>query len=43
MGNVEVSEQEIKEFREIFNLVDKDKGGTISVQEVQDLMDMLGM
>ena len=33
----------IKEFREIFNLVDKDKGGTISVQEVQDLMDMLGM
>ena len=43
MGNVEVSEQEIKDFREIFNLVDKDKGGTISVQEVQDLMDMLGM
>lgn len=35
--------EEIAEFREIFNLVDKDGGGTITKVELADLMDTLGI
>lgn len=34
VGNVEMTEQEIEEFREVFDLVDKDKGGAIEADEV---------
>jgi hypothetical protein len=35
IGNVEMTEQEIEEFREVFELVDKDKGGAIEADEVR--------
>lgn len=38
-----LSEEEINEFREIFNLVDKDGGGSISKDELAELMDTLGI
>ena len=38
-----LSEEERKEFREIFNLVDKDQGGSISNDELGELMDTLGI
>mmetsp|Transcript_1051 Transcript_1051/g.3414 ORF Transcript_1051/g.3414 Transcript_1051/m.3414 type:complete len:158 (-) Transcript_1051:2228-2701(-) len=43
VGNVELTEDEVREFREVFDLVDKDKGGTISPSEVKELMGLLGM
>jgi calmodulin len=36
-----LSPEEISEFREIFNLVDRDGGGTITKEELQELMDTL--
>ena len=39
----DLTEEEIQEFREIFNLVDKDKGGSISKEELGELMDTLGI
>lgn len=38
-----LSEEELSEFREIFNLVDLDKGGTISKEELRQLMTTLGL
>ena len=38
-----LTEEERQEFREIFNLVDKDKGGSISNQELEELMETLGL
>lgn len=38
-----LSQEEIAEFREIFNLVDKDGGGTITKMELADLMETLGI
>lgn len=38
-----LSEDEITEFREIFNLVDRDGGGSISKKELADLLDTLGI
>eukprot|EP00602_Paraphysomonas_sp_CaronLab_P004136 CAMPEP_0185024858 /NCGR_PEP_ID=MMETSP1103-20130426/8042_1 /TAXON_ID=36769 /ORGANISM="Paraphysomonas bandaiensis, Strain Caron Lab Isolate" /LENGTH=151 /DNA_ID=CAMNT_0027557929 /DNA_START=61 /DNA_END=516 /DNA_ORIENTATION=+ len=38
-----LSDEEIAEFREIFNLVDKDGGGTITKEELGELMDTLGI
>ena len=38
-----LSEEEISEFREIFNLVDRDGGGSISSEELGELMDTLGI
>ena len=35
--------REIAEFREIFNLVDLDHGGSIDAEELGSLMDLLGM
>ena len=35
--------EELAEFREIFNLVDLDKGGTISKEELKQLMTTLGL
>lgn len=35
--------EEIAEFREIFNLVDRDGGGTITKVELAELMDTLGI
>ena len=35
--------EEIAEFREIFNLVDLDGGGSIDAEELRELMDLLGM
>eukprot|EP00191_Tetraselmis_sp_GSL018_P021581 CAMPEP_0177580116 /NCGR_PEP_ID=MMETSP0419_2-20121207/1371_1 /TAXON_ID=582737 /ORGANISM="Tetraselmis sp., Strain GSL018" /LENGTH=183 /DNA_ID=CAMNT_0019068927 /DNA_START=269 /DNA_END=821 /DNA_ORIENTATION=- len=33
VGGIEFSEQEVSDFREVFELVDKDKGGTIEADE----------
>ena len=38
-----LTEEELAEFREIFNLVDLDKGGTISKDELKQLMTTLGL
>jgi calmodulin len=38
-----LTQQELTEFREIFNLVDLDKGGTISKDELGQLMKTLGL
>ena len=38
-----LSEEELAEFREIFNLVDRDGGGTITKEELGELMDTLGI
>jgi calmodulin len=43
MAESDVSEQEVAEFREIFNLVDRDGGGTIDVKELEQLMDLVGV
>eukprot|EP00899_Mesostigma_viride_P000351 jgi/Mesvir1/10316/Mv06178-RA.1 len=43
IGGMELSEEEVAEFREVFDLVDRDRGGTISPEEVQELMCLLGM
>ncbi|GBG27901.1 Calmodulin [Hondaea fermentalgiana] len=39
----DLSEEELAEYREIFNLVDRDGGGSISNSELGDLMDTLGI
>jgi calmodulin len=39
----QMSAEELAEFREIFDLVDKDKGGSISREELGELMDTLGI
>eukprot|EP00397_Hematodinium_sp_SG-2012_P069731 GEMP01122023.1.p1 GENE.GEMP01122023.1~~GEMP01122023.1.p1 ORF type:complete len:174 (+),score=38.30 GEMP01122023.1:71-523(+) len=39
----QLSERDLAEFREIFNLVDVDRGGTISTVELGDLMEILGV
>ncbi|CAM9248217.1 unnamed protein product, partial [Discosporangium mesarthrocarpum] len=38
-----LSKEELAEFREIFNLVDKDGGGSITKEELGELMDTLGI
>ena len=38
-----LSEQEIEEFREIFNLLDRDGGGSISAEELTELTEMIGI
>ncbi|CAE7623117.1 Calml3 [Symbiodinium microadriaticum] len=38
-----LSPEEIAEFREIFNLVDRDGGGSITKEELGELMDTLGI
>ncbi|GLC38191.1 hypothetical protein PLESTB_001089500 [Pleodorina starrii] len=40
---VELSAQEIADLKEVFDLMDKDKGGSLSIEEVKNLMEMLGM
>ena len=42
-GSRGLSAQELNEFREIFDLVDKDKGGSISTEELSELMATLGI
>jgi len=39
----QLSKEEIEEFREIFNLVDRDGGGEITKDELGELMDTLGI
>eukprot|EP01084_Bolivina_argentea_P207683 354308_1 len=39
----ELSAEEIAELQEIFNLVDEDRGGSISPQELQSLMATMGI
>jgi len=43
MPSASLSDEELAEFREIFNLVDKDRGGTITKEELGELMDTLGI
>jgi calmodulin len=38
-----LSEQDLQEFREVFNLVDTDRGGSISSEELGRLMETLGI
>eukprot|EP00449_Zooxanthella_nutricula_P015545 CAMPEP_0198546120 /NCGR_PEP_ID=MMETSP1462-20131121/66320_1 /TAXON_ID=1333877 /ORGANISM="Brandtodinium nutriculum, Strain RCC3387" /LENGTH=163 /DNA_ID=CAMNT_0044276549 /DNA_START=23 /DNA_END=514 /DNA_ORIENTATION=+ len=38
-----LSDEDLQEFREIFNLVDSDKGGSIGTEELSRLMDTLGI
>ena len=38
-----LSAEEVSEFREIFNLVDRDGGGSITKEELGELMDTLGI
>lgn len=38
-----LSEEDLQEFREIFNLVDTDKGGSIGTDELARLMETLGI
>ena len=38
-----LSEQDLQEFREVFNLVDTDRGGSISSDELGRLMETLGI
>jgi len=38
-----LSEEDLNEFREIFNLVDTDRGGSIGIEELKRLMDTLGI
>mmetsp|Transcript_128122 Transcript_128122/g.370912 ORF Transcript_128122/g.370912 Transcript_128122/m.370912 type:complete len:168 (+) Transcript_128122:111-614(+) len=38
-----LSEEDLQEFREIFNLVDSDKGGSIGTEELARLMETLGI
>jgi calmodulin len=38
-----LTNEELAEFREIFNLVDRDGGGTITKEELGELMDTLGI
>lgn len=38
-----LTQQEIREFQDVFNLVDTDQGGSISIKELQSLMITLGM
>ena len=33
----------MKDLREVFDLMDKDSGGTLSIEEIKQLMEMLGM
>jgi calmodulin len=33
----------VKDLREVFDLMDKDSGGTLSIEEIKQLMEMLGM
>lgn len=40
---MQLSDQEKKELRDIFDLVDRDKGGTISSEELLHLMRTLGL
>eukprot|EP01083_Nonionella_stella_P013487 37948_1 len=39
----ELTQDEITELREIFNLVDEDRGGSISKEELQQLMATVGI
>mmetsp|Transcript_1932 Transcript_1932/g.2163 ORF Transcript_1932/g.2163 Transcript_1932/m.2163 type:complete len:156 (-) Transcript_1932:104-571(-) len=43
VGSVELTDEEVKEFKEVFDLVDKDHSGNISASEVKELMGLLGM
>ena len=38
-----LSDEDLREFREIFNLVDTDHGGTIGTAELTNLMETLGI
>ena len=43
MAQIPLTAEEEKEFREVFNLVDKDRGGTISRDELAQLMRTLSI
>ncbi|CAK9059439.1 unnamed protein product [Durusdinium trenchii] len=38
-----LSDEDLQEFQEIFNLVDTDRGGSIGTEELARLMDTLGI
>ena len=43
MARMQLTEKELQEFKEIFNLVDTDQGGSISTEELGSLMETLGI
>ena len=43
MESEQLTNDELSEFREIFNLVDRDNGGTITKEELAELLETLGI
>lgn len=42
-GGIELTAQELRDLKEVFDLMDKDKGGTLGLEEVKALMELLGI
>lgn len=43
VSGIQLTDRELAEFKELFNLVDKDGSGAIDAEEIRTLMNMLGM
>lgn len=43
VASLNLTETELSEFRDIFNLIDRDGGGTISKEELRDLLETLNI
>ena len=43
VSGIELSDVDLAGFREVFDLVDKDKSGAIEMEEVEELTQLLGM
>jgi hypothetical protein len=43
VSGIELSDADLAGFREVFDLVDKDKSGAIEMEEVEELTQLLGM
>jgi calmodulin len=42
MSDIKLTEEEISEFKEAFNMIDRDGGGTIGIKEIRTLLNVLG-
>jgi Ca2+-binding EF-hand superfamily protein len=43
MADIKLTEEEISEFKEVYHMIDRDGGGSISIKEIGDLMRALDM